>query len=293
MKQKILITGANGAFGLLAVLALLKSGHQVVATMREPDGRNADAAKTLRTAGATVVELDVTSDASVDTGAQQALAALGGLDVLVNVAGTGTHGLSEGFTAAQMLNLFDVNVVGVHRMMRSVLPTLRAQGSGLVINISSLLGRLAMPFFGPYSATKWAVESMSETYRAELSQCGVDVVLLEPGGFATSWVDNLIYPEDKTRLATYGELAQAPQQALQGFLDLLAIKPEQEPSLVATAIATLVDTPAGTRPVRTTVDLLGMAEPVASTNDLLAQVTATVYRAFGSEELLTLKVNPR
>lgn len=290
MKQKILITGANGAFGLLAVQALLAAGHHVAASMRAPDGRNADIAHTLRAAGAIVVEIDVASDASVDAGTASAIAALGGLDVLVNVAGTGTHGLSEGYTAAQMLNLFDVNVVGVQRMMRSVLPTLRAQGAGLVINISSLLGRLSLPFYGPYSATKWALEAMSETYRAELSQCGVDVVLMEPGGFATAWVDNLVYPADTARVASYGDFGLAPAQALQGYRDLLAGKPEQDPALVAAAIAALVDSPAGTRPVRTTVDRLGMAAPVDGMNGLLAQVTAAIYQAFGSEALLKLNV---
>ena len=184
----------NGAFGALAARVALQAGHQLAATMRDPESRNRDAAAALREAGATVIEIDVTDDVSVAKGTEAAIAALGGLDVLANVAGIGTHGLSEGFTADQLLRLFDINVVGAHRMMRAALPSLRKQGAGLVINVSSLLGRLSMPFYGPYSATKFALETLSDTYRVELSQLGVDVVLVEPGGFKTSRIGNLVHP---------------------------------------------------------------------------------------------------
>lgn len=290
MGKKILITGANGAFGLLTAQALLEAGHHVAATLREPQGRNASVTKTLRDAGAIVVEIDVTDDASVAQGTATAIEALNGLDVLINIAGTGTHGLTEGFSAEQMLSLFDINVVGVHRMIRGVLPTLRAQGAGLVINVSSLLGRLSLPFYGPYSATKWAVESLSDTYRAELSQYGVDFILVEPGGFATSWIDNLVLPQDRERLEQYGDFSHAPAQALKGYEALLATRPDQDPANVAKTILSLVQAPDGTRQARTTVDCLGMGEHVERMNETLAQVTAGIYQAFGTEDLLKLKV---
>jgi NAD(P)-dependent dehydrogenase (short-subunit alcohol dehydrogenase family) len=286
---KILMTGANGAFGTLAVLAALKAGHDVAATMRDLAGRNTASATELKSAGAKIFDLDVTSDASVKAGVDAAIAALGGLDVMVNVAGTGIIGLSEGFTSDQVLKLYDINVVGYHRMMRAVLPTLRRQGHGLVINISSLLGRLALPFYGHYSATKWAVESMTETYRVELSQFGVDVVLLEPGGFPTTFMGSLVRPEDKLTLQDYGAFAEVPEHALKGFDEMLASKPEQDPAKVAEAIMTLIETPAGSRPVRTIVDFIGMAQPVGMMNDALKQVHQTLYTNFGSAPLLTLK----
>ena len=288
--SRILMNGANGAFGALAARAALEAGHQLAATMRDPEGRNRDVAAELREAGATVVEIDVTDDASVERGTQAAIAALGGLDVLANVAGIGTHGLSEGFTADQVLRLFDINVVGAHRMMRAVLPNLRKQGAGLVINVSSLLGRLSMPFYGPYSATKFALETLSDTYRVELSQLGVDVVLVEPGGFKTSWIGNLVHPEDTGRLAGYGDFAKVPDQALQGYQEFLDGKPEQDPNKVAAAIINLINTPPGARPARTVVDFIGMAEPVTTMNDQLTQVTTGLYQAFGTEGLLKLKV---
>ncbi|WP_354267920.1 SDR family oxidoreductase [Bradyrhizobium japonicum] len=290
MHMKVLMTGANGAFGDLTARALLTQEHRLVATMRDPDGRNADAAAALRSCGAIVMEIDVTDDKSVSKSVEAAIATLGGLDVLVNVAGTGTHGLSEGFTADQMLRLFNINVVGLHRMMRAALPTFRRQGAGLVINISSLLGRLSMPFYGPYSATKYAVETLSDTYRAELSQLGVDVVLVEPGGFKTSWIGNLIHPDDADCLEGYGEFANLPAQALAEYRAFLDAKPEQDPAKVAAAIVSLIETPAGARPARTVVDFVGMAEPVTMMNQQLAQVTAGLYQAFGIDGLLTLKV---
>ena len=287
---KILMTGTSGAFGTLAAQAALKAGHQLAAAMREPDGRNAPAAAALRALGATVVEIDVIDDHSVARGTEAAIAALGGLDVLVNIAGVGTHGLSEGYSSAQLMRVFDLNVVGVHRMMRAVLPTLRAQQTGLVINISSLLGRLSLPFYGPYSATKFALETLSDTYRAEVSQFGVDVVLVEPGGFKTSWIDALVRPEDTERLSGYGQFADVPAQTLTQVEAMLDTRPEPDPAKVAEAVLTLIDTPAGARPQRTVVDFIGMAEPVGMMNDLATQATAGVYQAFGSDELLTLKL---
>ncbi|WP_299177409.1 SDR family oxidoreductase [uncultured Brevundimonas sp.] len=286
---RVLITGANGAFGALVARAALKAGLKLAASMRDPDGRNASAATPLRALGAIVVDIDLTDDDSVARGTDAAIAALGGLDVLVNIAGVGTHGLSEGYTPAQFTRLFDLNVVGVQRMMRAVLPTMRAQQAGLVINVSSLLGRLSLPFYGPYSATKFALESLSDTYRVELSQFGVDVVLVEPGGFKTSWIEALIKPEDGHRLSDYGAFADAPSQTLIQVEAMLESKPEQDPNKVSDAILALIDAPAGARRQRTVVDFVGMAEPVGMMNDLLAQATVGVYQAFGSDGLLTLK----
>jgi NAD(P)-dependent dehydrogenase (short-subunit alcohol dehydrogenase family) len=289
MGKKVLVTGANGAFGALAVQALLNKGHQLVATMRDPDGRNTASAAALRSAGATVVDIDVTDDASVARGVEAAIVAMDGIDALANVAGTGTHGLTEGFTAEQMLRLFDINVVGVHRMTRAVLPAMRTQGAGLVINVSSLLGRLSMPFYGPYSATKYAVETLSDSYRVELSQFGIDVVLVEPGGFKTSWISNLVHPDDTARLEQYGDFSRLPEQALAGYEQFLASKPEQNVNEVAEAIVSLVETSAGSRPNRTVVDFIGMGEQVVKMNDLLSQATTGIYQAFGVDGLLTLR----
>lgn len=290
--MNILITGSNGGFGRLIVDALLANGHQVAAALRDAAGRNAAAADALRAAGAHVVEIDVTSDSAVASGVDAATAALGHIDVLINNAGVGTHGLIENFSADDYKRLFDVNVFGVQRMIRAVAPAMRSRGNGLVINISSLLGRIAIPFYGPYQASKWALEAMSENGRAELSSFGVEVAVIEPGGFPTTFVDGLMHPSNPDRNESYGAMAHVPEAALAGFMGMLAKNPQQNPSLVAEAIVALIAAEHGKRAFRTVVDRVGMGDPVQAFNDHAAQMTRSLYAATGSEHLLTVKTAP-
>ncbi|MEM1164434.1 MAG: SDR family oxidoreductase, partial [Pseudomonadota bacterium] len=249
--MNILITGASSGFGKLIVGELLKAGHAVAGTVRDAEGRNAEAADLLRDLGAEIVDLDVTGDASVEAGVAAASQKLGGIEVLINNAGVGVHGLQENFSAADLLRVFDVNVFGPQRMVRAVLPQMRARGEGLILNVSSLLGRVTLPFYGPYNATKWALEAMSENYRAELSQFGVDVAIVEPGGFPTEFHGNLLLPASTDRNEGYGPFADAPAAARQNMNDFLAANPQQDPALVAEAIVAIVGATPGTRPFRT------------------------------------------
>ena len=146
--MNILITGANSGFGKLMVADLLKAGHNIVGSLRDIAGRNASNAAELEAQGVAVIEIDVTDGSSVEAGVAQAMRELGNIDVLINNAGIGAHGLQENFSAEDFRRLFDINVFGVQRMCRAVLPGMRAHGSGLVLNISSLLGRVALPFYG-------------------------------------------------------------------------------------------------------------------------------------------------
>jgi NAD(P)-dependent dehydrogenase (short-subunit alcohol dehydrogenase family) len=290
MKQKILITGASSGFGTLTTLKLLEQGHTVIASMRDPEGRNKPAADRLSDAGAAIVEIDVTDDNSVDRGVARAVEIAGGLDVLINNAGIGVLGLQENFTTDDWQRLFDINVFGVQRMNRAVLPLFRKQHSGLLIFVSSVLGRITIPFYGPYNASKWAVEAMAENYRAELSAFGIESSIIEPGGYPTSFIDRLMKPSDIARDGEYGDMAQAPAAALTSFEQALEANPQQDPQNVANSIAELVDTPAGQRPFRTVVDKLGMGEPVEGYNGHLAEVTSGIYNAFGMSGMLQLKV---
>ncbi|MEM8553510.1 MAG: SDR family oxidoreductase [Pseudomonadota bacterium] len=287
--MNILITGASGGFGALMVADLIKAGHRVAGTVRDPNGRNASAVKDLRALGAEVINIDVTDDASVDAGVAEALSTLGSIDVLINNAGVGSHGLQENFSADDFKRLFDVNVFGVQRMTRAVLPHMRGRNSGLILNISSLLGRVILPFYGPYNATKWAVEALSENYRVELSQFGVDVAVIEPGGFPTSFFGNLLEPSNPDRNAGYGEMANAPKASQEGFGEFLAANPQQNPQLVSDAALALIQAVPGTRPFRTAVDQIGMGDAVQPMNDQLADVTAGLMTNFGMGDMLTLK----
>ncbi|MCI0330238.1 MAG: SDR family NAD(P)-dependent oxidoreductase [candidate division Zixibacteria bacterium] len=290
MAKKVLVTGANGGFGKLITLTLLKKGHTVVASIRGVNGKNKPAAEELKKAGAHIVEIDVAADGSVLKGVEQAIQLAGGLDVVVNNAGVGVLGLQEAFTPEDWKKLFDINVFGVQRVSRAVLPNMRSKKSGLLIQISSLLGRMTIPFYGPYNASKWAVEALAENYRTELSGFGIDSCIVEPGGYPTTFIDNLVKPSDTSRNANYGDFVRMPVELLMNYEKALAANPEQNPQNVADAVARLIDTPAGQRPFRTVVDKMGMGEHIKGYNDHLEQVTAGVYNAFGIGEMLKLKV---
>lgn len=290
MAKKALVTGANGGFGSLISQALLKKGHTVVATMRGIAGKNQKAVGELKKAGAHIVEIDVTDDASVQKGVERAIELAGGIDVVVNNAGVGVLGLQESFTPEDWKKLFDINVFGVQRINRAVLPHMRSKKSGLLIHISSLLGRMTIPFYGPYNASKWALEALAENYRSELSGFGIDSCIVEPGGYSTTFIDNLVKPSDTTRNANYGDFARMPMELLTNFEKALAANPAQNPQNVAEAVAQLIDTPAGQRPFRTVVDRMGMGDHIKGYNDHLEQVTAGVYNAFGMGDMLKLKV---
>lgn len=212
MSKRILITGASGGFGKLTTLTLLKEGHQVAATMRNAQSKNSEVAAELKAAGAQVIELDVTDDNSVTKGVNYALEMLRGIDVVVNNAGVGVLGMQEHFTSEDFKQLFDINVFGVQRVNRAVLPYMRESGSGLIIYVSSLLGRFALPFYGPYNASKWALEALAENYRVELSGFGIDNCIVEPGGYPTTFMENLMRPSDNSGAGSYGEFMNAPNQ---------------------------------------------------------------------------------
>lgn len=290
MNQKILVTGASSGFGLLITETLLERGHTVVASMRGVAGKNKAAADGMRAAGAQVVEIDVTREESVNRGVAGAIQAVGRLDVVVNNAGVGVLGLQESFTPEDWQRVFDVNLFGVQRVNRAVLPHLRNRRAGLLVHVTSLLGRFTIPFYGPYNASKWALEALTENYRIELSGLGIDVCMVEPGGFATTFHDNFIKPDDASRNAGYGDLARAPEMSLTSFQKALKANPAQDPQNVADAVAALVDTPPGRRPFRTVVDNMGMGDPIQRYNEQLEQITRGIYKTLGIESMLTLNV---
>jgi len=288
--SKILITGANGGFGTLTVKTLLSQGHSVVATMRNTGTKNKAIADELSALGAKIVDLDVTDDTSVNAAVAEAIHLLDGMDVVVNNAGIGVLGIQEQFTIDDFKRLFDVNVFGVQRINRAILPHFRKQGTGLLVHVSSLLGRIAFPFYGPYNASKWALEALAENYRVELSGFGVDSCIVEPGGYPTGFMTNLMQPSDPSQNESYGEMVHAPKQAFENFEGALANNPAQDPQNVADAIAELISTPAGERPMRTVVDQMGMGAHIAPYNNQLAQIHEGLYNAFGMGEMLKLKV---
>src|SRR6516164_3693330 len=180
MSRTILTTGASSGFGRDTAETLHRAGHTVYASLRHAEGKNRATAEALRKLGIKTVELDVSDDASVEAGVETVLAEAGEIDVLVNNAGIASAGVTEAFTAEQAKAIFDTNVIGLLRVTRAVLPSMRHQHDGLVINIGSVLGRVTFPFLGIYGASKFAVEALTDSLRYEVSQLGVEVVEVQP-----------------------------------------------------------------------------------------------------------------
>ncbi len=180
----VLITGCSTGFGLSIAQRFLAAGETVVATMRDPSRAPTELK------GAQISALDVVIDDSVDAAISRVLDDHGHIDVLVNNAGVGMHGAIEDTSDFQAKDLFETNFFGTLRVTRAVLPAMRAQGSGVVVNISSLAAVVTPPFGGMYSATKRALEAVSEAMHFELAPFGVRVHLIEPGGFETSFGAN-------------------------------------------------------------------------------------------------------
>lgn len=290
MSNKILVTGANGEFGKLTIKKLLNDGHTVVASLRDPEGRNKSSANELQAAGAHIVEIDVTSDNSVIQGVKIAIEMAGGLDVVVNNAGIGGFGIQETFTDEDWQKMFNVNVFGVQRINRAILPYMREKKSGLLIHISSLIGRIVLPFWGVYSASKWALEALAETYRVELSKYGIDSCIVEPGAYPTAFFEGLMEPSDQSRNPSYGDFDQVAKEFFTDFGKALDSNAEQNSQNVADAISILINTPTGQRKFRTVVDKMGMGEPIEGYNNQHEQLTSEIFNTFGIESMLKLQV---
>jgi NAD(P)-dependent dehydrogenase (short-subunit alcohol dehydrogenase family) len=287
MQKTILITGTSNGFGKDAALTLAAAGHRVFATMRDPAGRNFEAAKELQAKGIAVVELDVRDDASVAAAFQAVLEKTGGtLDVLVNNAGLMIQGISETITADQTRDMFDVNVFGLQRTTRAALPAMRRAKAGLIVNIGSILGRVTIPFVGLYGATKHAVEAMTESYRYELSQLGVDVVLVQPSAYPTNLYSTHQDPADPARATGYGAVADVPKAFVAFLQDTFAGANAPDPHDVAQALVKLVETPASQRPDRVVV---GNPFGASDVNTAVKPIQGQLIDGIGMSALATLK----
>lgn len=292
--RTIVITGCSSGFGHGLALKLARRGDRVYATMRAPDGRNADVAQTLSDLARTesldlrILDLDVTSDSSVDAAAAAVHAESGAADAVINNAGQMFGGITEAFTAAEFAQQLDINVVGVHRVHRAFLPAMRQAGSGLVINLSSTAGRCAVPFFGVYHASKWGVEGYTQSLRGELASSGVDVVIVEPGPFTTSLFPNGPRPENADgRAVTYPTAVHAALEGMGSAFDGLFADPDTptDPALVVDAIADLIAMEPGTRPFRTCI---GVDFGVRDRSAVLEPLDSGLLEALGMAAFVTL-----
>ena len=169
----VLVTGTSSGFGRAISVALAAAGHRVYGTTRASSAQSGP--------GVLPLALDVTRDDQVQAGVAQIMRDAGRIDALVNNAGIGIAGAVEDFTIEEVKQQFDTNFFGVHRMCRAVLPHMRKQGSGHIVNMSSLGGIVSLPFGSMYCASKFALEAYSEALRMEVRPFGIWVSLIEPG----------------------------------------------------------------------------------------------------------------
>lgn len=227
-----LVTGASSGIGHATAKALRSGGFRVFGTSRRATAETLD--------GVTMLACDVTDDASVAKLVDEVLAAAGRIDLLVNNAGIGLLGGAEESSTAQAMALFDVNVFGALRTTNAVLPAMRRQRAGRIINMSSVLGLIPAPYSALYAATKHAIEGYSESLDHELRTFGIRVVLVEPAYTRTSFEENLVKPD---RLLDVYDSARA---GMKGILRK-AIEAGDAPEVVA---ATVLDAATASSPRR-------------------------------------------
>ena len=204
MSQVILLTGASSGIGYNTAKDLAAAGHTVYGA-----ARRLEKLEELRPFGVIPLQLDITDEASTKKAVETILAEQGRVDVLVNNAGYGSYGAIEDVTLDEARNQFEVNLFGLARLTQLVLPQMRAQRSGRIINVSSMGGRLTTFMGAWYHATKYALEAFSDALRMETSDFGIQVSIIEPGGIKTDWgmiaADKL---EESARGGAYESIAR-------------------------------------------------------------------------------------
>lgn len=291
-RKVVVITGASSAFGNLSALALARAGHTVYAGMRATEGRNAprvaELAELSAAEGVDVrgIEMDVQDQDSVDAAVARIIAEQGRIDVVVHNAGHMMLGPLEAFTPEQLAQQYDVNVLSTQRVNRAVLPHLRGQGSGLLVWVGSSSTRGGHPpFLAPYFAAKAGMDTLAESYAAELARFGIETVILVPGAY-TSGTNHFAHsgqPADTAREAEYQELYGALRDAMAD--SLASIFPEGHTAQeVADEMVRVVNLPDGQRPFRVHVDPSRDGSEVVSV--VYDRIRAEFYRRIGIGELL-------
>lgn len=224
-KRVALITGCSSGIGEATAARLAKGDWTVYATARRPE-----TLKALATAGCRTLALDVTDEDSMKTAVDKVTSEAGGVDALVNNAGYSQSGATESLDLADIRRQFETNVFGLLQMCQLVLPHMREQRSGRIVNISSMGGRLVFPGGGAYHATKYAVEAFSDALRFEVSGFGVKVVLIEPGLITTNFENAAVASMDGTDDGPYGafnaQVAKATREVYSGPMKRLGGGPD-------------------------------------------------------------------
>jgi short-subunit dehydrogenase len=209
MKKTVLITGASAGIGRATAIYLAENGYNVYGAARRVEKMDE-----LKAYGIKPIALDVTEDKSVEACVEQIFQEAGGIDILVNNAGFGSEGAIEDVSKQDAKYQMEVNVFGAMHLTQLVLPKMRQNGYGKIINISSIGGKIALPLGGWYHASKFAIEGLSDSLRMEVKPFGIDVIVIEPGGVKSEWgdiaIENLIRVSGN---AAYKEMATGAEKS--------------------------------------------------------------------------------
>jgi NAD(P)-dependent dehydrogenase (short-subunit alcohol dehydrogenase family) len=270
MSKIIFITGTSTGFGKLMTITLAKAGHKVVAGMRGIKGKNSEVAAELnKLPNVEVVEIDITKDESVQQAIAETLLKYGKIDVLVNNAAVSGFGLLEAFSIDQVKAMFEVNFYGVLRTYQAVLPSMRKNHDGLIINITSGASGHTLPFMIPYLASKFGVESITEGLQDELSDYGIENVSIQPGVYPTEMNNGSkagIYADKAEIAEAYGDAAQQKFNALGGALFGKMAQFKMDPQTIADGVLKLVEMEKGSRPLRYPLDAIAEGTDIEFVN---------------------------
>lgn len=285
--KKVILTGSSSGFGLLTVKTLAAKGYSVYATMRNVNGSNATVAGEIRQwaaankAAVQVVELDVTSDASVKKAVEEIAAHAGGhIDALINNAGISFIGVNESLSTAQADQIFQINVLGVDRVIKAVLPYMHQQKNGLIVTVSSVQARQVTPLLSTYNASKAAVDALMVGYYYELKSAGIEVAIVQPGGYPTTdIVSKGLVAANPAVEAHYGANIHAMKAGLIHYFTPTETSPN--PQEVADVFLQLLETPQGERPLWSLVGAGPFAETISHINQSTKQLVEGLNAAFG------------
>lgn len=233
-RKVIIITGASSGIGYQTAEMLAQQGHVVYGV-----ARRLEKMEPLKTFGATPLQMDVTAEESIDKAIETVIEAEGKIDILINNAGYGSYGAIEDVSIDEARRQFDVNIFGLALLTKKVLPHMRQQHSGTIINIGSMGGRFTTYFGAWYHATKYALEAFSDALRMETRPFGINVVLIEPGGIKTPW--GTIAANHLEESAKGGAYEQQAQKTAEGMRKLYSGSMMSHPKVVAKAISRAVN----------------------------------------------------
>jgi NAD(P)-dependent dehydrogenase (short-subunit alcohol dehydrogenase family) len=289
MRKVIVVTGAASAIGRSTCKELARAGHTVYVSIRETKVRNAHRVEDIEAFARQhdldmrTIELDASSQDSVNSAIETIISENGRLDVVVHNAGQIVYGPTEAFTPEQLAELYDTNVLSAQRVNRAALPQLRMQGQGLLIWISSSSAR-GMPFLGAYASSRAGMDALALSYAGELARWGIETTIVVPGALGPSHYFRSGRPRDTARVEEYadGPTVDIGEIALKGLAALAPRDPD--PEGIANGIVKIVDTPFGERPLRIHFD--PDHDGAAVVDEVADRARAELLRRIGMEDIL-------